>query len=68
MGRPRQVAKCLQVDSSELSEVEEEAPTSPQQPMAHHLTEVVVHPELAKVVVHPELANVGDAEEEMVLK
>jgi len=44
------------VDSSEPSEVEEEAPISHQQPMACHPT---------KVVVHPEPANVGDAEEEM---
>ena len=44
------------MDSSEPSEVEEEAPTSHQQPMACHPT---------KVIVHLELADVGDTEEEM---
>jgi len=45
------------VDSLELSEVhQEEAPVDHQQPVACHLTEVVMH---------PELAYVGDAEEEM---
>ena len=55
MGRPGQVTKRQQVESSE-SEVEEEAPAGHQQPVACHPT---------KLVVHPELANVGDAEEEM---
>jgi len=57
MGRPRQVAKCMQVESLEPSEVDrEEAPIGHQQPMARHLT---------KVVMHQELTDVGDAEEEM---
>jgi len=55
MGGPRQVAKCQRVESSE-SEIEEEAPAGHQQPVARHLTQLVVH---------PELADVGDAKEEM---
>ena len=58
MGRPRQVTKRMPEDSSEPSEVEEE-PTGHQEPMASHLT---------KLVVHLELADVGDSEEEMLRK
>jgi len=55
VGRPRQVTKCLRVESLELSEVEEET-AGHQQPVACHLT---------KLIMHPEPADVGDAEEEM---
>src|SRR5882724_7451463 len=54
---PGQVAKHMWVESLEPSKVnQEEAPISYQQPMARHLT---------KVVMHQELTDVGDAEEEM---
>jgi len=56
-GRWPNTCKHLWVESLELSKVDqEEAPVGHQQPMACHLT---------KVVMHPELTDVGDAEEEM---
>ena len=59
MGGPRQVAKCMWVESSEPSEVDqEEATVGHQQPVDHHPT---------KVALHQELTDDGDAKEEMGL-
>ena len=59
MGGPRQVAKCMWVESSEPIKVDQEEVTiSHQQPVACHPTEVVVH---------QEPTDDGDAEEEMGL-
>ena len=55
MGGPRQVTKCLRVESLEPSEDGEERSNHPQA-VARHPTEHIVH---------PEPADVGDAEEEM---